>query len=126
MAAMRTHQTELTTATTEVPGFADLTDEIQESLEASGIRDGQVTVFSPYAGCPLIVNERESGLLADLKTAMDRLGGAPARGRSVIGSNSVVMPAVNGELRLGTWQRLILVELEEATVRSVVVQIVGE
>ena len=126
MRAITTHQAEFAVATARVPDFVDISDRVQEVLTSSGIVHGQVTVFSPSGGCPLIVNERESGLLADIQDAMDRLGGPPAHGRGVIGSNSVVLPAVGGRLRLGTWQRILLVELERTADRSLVVQIVGE
>lgn len=105
----------------------DMTDEIQRVVSESGIVRGQVTVFANDPGCVLIVNERESGLLADLKEAMRRLGiDRPAARKTMIGSTSVVMPAVDGKLKLGTWQRILLVELEDAGPRSISVQLVGE
>jgi len=126
MVKMLNHQRERTFSTTAVPDFVDITGEVQIILDESGIANGMVTVFSPSAGCPLIANERESGLLADIQTAMARLGGSPRDGSALIGSNSLVLPAVDGKLRLGTWQRVLLVELEESGPRSVIIQIVGE
>jgi thiamine phosphate synthase YjbQ (UPF0047 family) len=126
MKAITTYQAEFVVSTERVPDFVDMTQRVQEVLTSSGIEHGQVTIFSPSGGCPLIVNERESGLLADIESVMDRMGGPPALGRGVIGSNSVVLPAVNGRLRLGTWQRVLLVELEKTAARPLVVQIVGQ
>lgn len=124
---MRTHQARCRARTTKTPDFVDLTELVQEALDSSGIADGQVTVFNPNLGCTLIVNERESGLLKDIAAALQRLEiDDPLAGRTMIGSSSVVLPAVAGRLRLGTWQRLFLVELEGAAERPVVVQIVGE
>ena len=124
---MRTHMTECSAATIEPLDFVDLTDDIQESLAESGITSGHVTVFIPDSNCALIVNELESGLLSDIKAAVERLGSNGAvGGTTMIGTTSVVVPAVDGMLRLGTWQRILLVELEGARTRSVVVQIVGE
>jgi secondary thiamine-phosphate synthase enzyme len=124
---MRTHQTRCQARTRATPDFVDLTELVQEALERSGIADGQVTVFNPNRGCTLIVNERESGLLRDIAATLARLKvDDPVTGRTMIGSSSVVLPAVAGRLRLGTWQRLFLVELEGAADRPVVVQIVGE
>jgi thiamine phosphate synthase YjbQ (UPF0047 family) len=104
--------------------FVDITEDIQACLDDSGIRGGQVTVFSPQPSCAIVVNELESGLLADIKAAADRLGAG--RRRTMIGSASAVFPAIDGKLRLGTWQRVLLVELEGPSTRSVLVQIVGE
>lgn len=104
-----------------VPDLVDITNEVEGVLSGSGIRDGQVTVFSPNVGCSLVVNEKESGLFEDIKRAMVRLDG-----RKLVGSSSLVLPVAEGKLRLGTWQRVLLVEQEEPTDRPVVVQIVGE
>ena len=127
MEAMRTHQIECEAKTNAAPSFVDLTEDIQRTLDESGISDGQVTVFSPNTTCALLVNERESGLLEDIKRAIVRLSpnGDDARA-GMLGATSVVLPAVDGQLRLGMWQRVLLVELEEPSQRSFVIQIVGE
>jgi secondary thiamine-phosphate synthase enzyme len=94
---------------------------------SSGIAEGQVTVFADSDSCVLVVNERESGLLDDIRKTMKRLEGrGAADGKTLLGSTSVVIPAVDGKLRLGVWQRLLLVELEQPNNRRVIVQVVGE
>lgn len=121
---LKTHHARCTAQADDAPGFVDITDSIEAALVDSGIRNGQVTVFAPGEGCSLLVNERESGLLHDLRTALGRLDdGWP---RSIIGSASVVLPAMEGRLGLGMWQRVLLVELDEPTARPVVVQVLGE
>lgn len=127
MADVRTHQTECILDTAEGPDFVDITGDVQGALASSGILDGQVTVFSPHDGCSLLVQERESGLIVDIAQTLDRLGAArPRQRQTLVGSPSVVLPAVAGRLRLGMWQRVLLVEQGEARAPSVVVQIVGE
>lgn len=124
---MRTHQARCSATTRDLLDFVDLTEQVQSALDESGITDGQVTVFVPDASCAILVNERESGLLEDIKRTIGRLesnGGGVRAG--IVGSTSVVLPAVDGRIRLGTWQRVLLLELESASSRSVVVQIVGE
>lgn len=124
---MRTHHAERHTKTIEPWDFVDLTDEVQGVLDESGIENGQVTIFTPQTACAVVVNERESGLISDVRRALDRLRAVDAPGgRAMVGSCSVVLPAAGGKLRLGTWQRVLLVELEDGAERSVVVQIVGE
>jgi secondary thiamine-phosphate synthase enzyme len=124
---MRTHRANCKTLTRNVLDFVDITDAVQAELTASGIAEGQVTVFADSDACVLIVNERESGLLEDIRNAMRRLEGTgSANGKTLLGSTSVVLPAVGGKLRLGIWQRLLLVELEQPDTRGVIVQVVGE
>ena len=124
---MRTHQTECSVQATDAPGFVDLTEEIQAVLDASGISDGRVTVFCPDTSCSLLVNERESGLLEDIKRTITRLSpNGDERRAGMLGATSVVLPAVGGWLRLGPWQRVLLVELQSPEQRSIVIQIVGD
>ena len=124
---MDTQRAEFTVEAGTEFGFVDVTDEIQNVIDKAGLEQGQATVFSPTSGCPLVINERESGLLVDIRNVVERLGdssGADPKG--MIGSPSVVLPFVDGKLRLGTWQRVLLLELKEPGPRPVVVQIVGE
>lgn len=121
---LQTHHVSCTAQTSAPPDFVDITDVVSGALSDSGIRNGQVTVFVPGSGSSILVNERETGLLEDLKTAIERLRGAWPR--SVIGSTSVVLPAFEGRLGLGMWQRVLLVELDEPAAREVVVQVLGE
>ena len=121
---MRTHRSDCIAVTTGAPDFVDITDEVAAALARSGIRDGHVTVFARAEACSLLVQERESGLLVDLEQAMERVGAASRT--TLVGSASLVLPAVDGRLRLGVWQRVLLVEHDAAGARSVTVQIVGE
>jgi secondary thiamine-phosphate synthase enzyme len=124
---MRTHQARCSARTRDVLDFVDLTDQVQTALDQSGITDGQVTVFVPEASCAILVNERESGLLEDIRRTIGRLDSNGSGVRSgIVGTTSVVLPAVEGRIRLGTWQRVLLLELESASSRSIVIQIVGE
>jgi secondary thiamine-phosphate synthase enzyme len=124
---MRTHRVDCTTRTNRVLDFVDITGDVEATVARCGISDGHVTVFSESPSCALVVNERESGLIEDIRNTVGRLESAgPRSDGHLIGSNSVVLPAVGGRLRLGTWQRLLLVELEKPDTRRIVVQIVGE
>lgn len=115
------------TTTSAPPDFVDLTDQIAAAVETCPVFQGRVTVFSPDQRCAILVNERESGLLEDIKAAVARMSnGSGSDGDVMIGSSSVVLPVVDGALALGTWQRVLLVEMGEAAERTVAVQIVGE
>ena len=124
MPVMRNHS-ETRTFTTSGPfGVADVTDDVEQVLGASGIRAGHVTICTSDPGCTLIVNEKETGLIADIKEAAGRLGNGATT--PPLGSASVMLPAIDGSLGLGQWQRVLLVELDSESSRSVVVQIVGD
>ena len=122
---MRNHTEERTVATGGHFDVADVTPDVETVLAASGIVHGHVTVSTKEPGCALIVNEKESGLIADLKDAVGRLGDQGEPGLP-LGSTSVMLPAIDGALAVGTWQRVLLVELDSQASRTVVVQIVGD
>lgn len=125
MVQLNTHRSECRVTTPAPPEFVDITPDVARVLSDSEVGTGLVTVAAP-PGCTLIVNEFESGLLADLKRTFLDLEARGNGSRPRIGSSSVVLPARDGRLLLGRWQRLLLVELEAAAERSVAVQIVGE
>jgi secondary thiamine-phosphate synthase enzyme len=124
---MKTYVVEGRTETSRAHDMVDITDEVAGVLSESSVADGHVTVFVDSPGCALFVNERESGLLQDIRAAVKKLrGDGLDRVGPFMGSSSVVLPALQGRLLLGTWQRLMLVELEGPSQRRIVVQTVGE
>lgn len=122
----KTHRAECVARTRDEVDFVDVTDDVAAALERSGVRAGRVTVFAPSPGCSVLANERESGLLIDLRRTIERLRARSPDRSPMLGSTSVVLPVVDGKLRLGRWQRVLLVELERACERTVVVHVEGE
>ena len=123
---MATHRASRACTTKERFDFVDITESVQEAVAETRVRTGRATVFSPTDTCPIVVNERESGLLKDIRRAVDRVVSDGEPPPTTIGSKSVVLPVVDGKLRLGTWQRLLLFELGEPDVHPLVVQVIGE
>lgn len=107
----------------------DITERVASSLP-EGV-DGTVTVFARHTTCGVTVNEAEPRLLGDLQDflaslvpdtgwAHDELDdNADAHLRaSLIGPN-VSIPVTDGDLDLGTWQSVLLVECDGPRTRSV-------
>lgn len=123
---MITHNT---TCEATAPGslaFLDITDQIQAVVQASGVEDGRVTVLRSEPGCSLVVNEQERGLHADVQATIRRLELHNGSGPPPVGSASLVLPVVGGRVHLGTWQRILMLELEQPRTRPLHVQVVGE
>ena len=115
------------TATARAPlGFVDITDDVQRIVEASGVSSGRATVLRDDGGCALVLNEQEKGLHADVQATIERLGAGNGSGPPPVGSASLVLPVHNGRVYLGTWQRILMIELEEPCQRRLSVQVVGE
>jgi secondary thiamine-phosphate synthase enzyme len=111
----------------------DVTDRVEAALPADAT--GTCTVFVRHTTCGVVVNEAESRLLGDVETflretvadegwAHDELdGNADSHLRALLLGNSAQLPVVDGDLALGRWQSVLLVECDgprERTLRVVV------
>ncbi|HEV3233546.1 MAG TPA: secondary thiamine-phosphate synthase enzyme YjbQ [Candidatus Dormibacteraeota bacterium] len=118
---MQQRQVRVDTATHQV---VDITDEVAALVAETG-GDGLVNVFAQHATCGLALMETGSGSEADLVAALERIlpRDAPyrhshgSRGHGadhllpVLVSPSLTVPVRAGRLQLGTWQRVVLVDL---------------
>lgn len=122
--------------------IVNLTDRVQEAVGSSGLKDGVVTVFVGGSTAAITTIEYEPGLLQDLPAALERVapknveykhdemwhdGNGHSHVRASIIGPSLVVPFKDGRLCLGTWQQIVLVELDiRARSRNIVLQILGE
>jgi secondary thiamine-phosphate synthase enzyme len=120
----------------------DLTPQVSERLRASGLSDGILTVFVSGSTAGITTVEYESGLVADLKEAFERLapqgdhyhhdarwgdGNGFSHVRAALLGGSFTVPFVRRRLQLGTWQQIILLDFDNRPrSREIMVQIVGE
>src|ERR1700694_2328191 len=117
---MKTRDIQVDTSRTRI---ADITDAVEDFVRDAG--DGLLNVFAPHATAGLALMETGSGSERDRLQALERLlprddryshrHGSPGRGadhlRPVLVSPSLTVPVEGGHLRLGTWQRVVLVDL---------------
>lgn len=134
--------------TTGAREFIDITEAVAGVASRSGIQDGIVHIFSSHTTAAIRINEHESLLLTDFQEMLERL--APCTGpyehddlarRTGVGpdeprnghshcqhlllASSESVPLVGGRLALGLWQRIFLIELDDARERRITVQVVG-
>jgi secondary thiamine-phosphate synthase enzyme len=136
------HQKTLTIRT-RGRGTAEITREIAGVVAASGVATGTCNAFLQHTSASLLLTENaDSAVRRDLETLLARLApdGDPAylhstegpddmaaHARSVLTTNSLVLPVAGGRLALGTWQGVYLWEHRTAPhTRQVTVTIVGE
>jgi secondary thiamine-phosphate synthase enzyme len=149
---MKVFQLERTLRTSGGLSVRDITEDVKEAVTESGIRDGIACVYSPHTTCCVRVNEFESGFLEDfarlLKTLVPRegyyahddwgrrtenicaedmeLGNGHAHCMAMLlGTAGESIPVREGELALGTWQRVLFLELDRERERRWIVQVVG-
>ena len=120
----------------------DITPQVARQVAESGVKDGTVTVFVAGSTAGVTTIEYESGVVADLQRAWDRIvptdipydhdrrwgdGNGYSHVRASLLGCSLVVPFADGRLTLGTWQQVVLVDFDNRPrSRQVVVQIMGE
>ena len=153
-ATMKTFTYYLKVPSSSSPEFIDITDEVNGFLKDSGIFGGMLLVFSRHTTSAIVIQENEPLLIEDFKALLENTASKDAsykhndfdvrtvhmhenecpNGHShcqhlVLGSSEMV-PVIDGEMPLGEWQRIFMVELdgmkgEMVGSRDVIVQIMG-
>jgi secondary thiamine-phosphate synthase enzyme len=117
---------------TSATRFVDITDDVATFVGDKG--DGLVNVFVPHATAGLALIETGSGSERDLEDALDRLLPRDADYAHRHGSRghgadhllpafvapSLTLPVVGGEVALGTWQSVVMVDLNRDNARRTV------
>jgi secondary thiamine-phosphate synthase enzyme len=121
----------------------NITNEVSEAVAKSGIFDGVATLFNVGSTAGITTTEYEPGLANhDIEALFERI--APANGnyehektwhddnghahvRASLLGPSLSVPIVGGQLTLGTWQQIVLVDFDtRARTRTVICQIIGD
>lgn len=135
---MRVERLSFTVRTSSRFEVVDVTDEVQEGLRSLGVSDGIALISVPHTTAAVTVNEAEPGLMQDVVDAAKGLfdpngpwrhnlidNNAHAHLTSVFIGPSVCLPVEGGRLRLGTWQRVLLVEMDGPRSRTIEVRYLG-
>jgi secondary thiamine-phosphate synthase enzyme len=120
----------------------DITKQTSKEIEESKINNGIATIFVSGSTAALTTIEYEPGLLSDFPNMLDRIapknieyghekmwhdGNGHSHVRASLIGPSLTVPFSNGGLMLGTWQQIVLVELDtKSRDRSLILQIIGE
>lgn len=132
------------------PQLIDITEQVEAAVRTSGIIEGSVLIFSRHTTAAIKINEHEPLLLEDIEAFLEQL--CPRNGHfnhndfsrrtvnmeenecpnahshclHLLLNTSETVPISEGQMLLGRWQRIFLVELDSARPRQVVLQITGQ
>ncbi len=138
---MATHRSQIALNTRSRIEVLNITREVAEVLRGGPIREGLLCVSVRHTTCALALNEDEQGLRQDLnRLAAELLAPLRASGpfrhddvddnarahltSAVIGP-SLTLPLAGGAPVLGTWQSILLIEMDGPRSRSVDLTVVG-
>ena len=125
-------------------GFSDIIDitsQVMEAVDRSGIEDGLVTVFCPGSTGAITSIEYESGVLSDLQKAIERLipsnisyehdrrwgdGNGFSHVRAAFMKPSLTIPFIRRSLTLSTWQQIVFIDFDNRSRhREILVHVLG-
>lgn len=114
----------------------DITRQVNEAVGESGVAEGICLVYTLHTTTGIVINEAETGLVTDLIQRLaslappgdgylhDRIDdNAHAHLQAVLLGNSRTIPIEEGCLALGTWQRVLFIELDGPRRRNVLVRV---
>jgi secondary thiamine-phosphate synthase enzyme len=117
-----------------------ITDQIEELVGRSGIREGLCLVNAMHITASVWVNDDEPGLWRDFWALLERLAplgpdyehhrtgednGDAHLKRTLVG-HQAVLPVTDGRLDLGPWEQVFYAEFDGRRRKRVVVKIIGE
>lgn len=136
---MKVYFEELSLSTSRRIELINVTEQVEEVVEKSGVKNGLCLVYAPHATAAIVVNEDELGLKQDivkwLEQAFPRDGewrhnlvddNASAHLVSAFISSHKVLPVKDGSLIRGTWQSIFLVEMDGPRRRRILIEVLGE
>ena len=131
----------LLTVQTSGAGFVDLTAEVAKFINDAHAKEGAVTLFIRHTSASLTIQENaDPSVLDDLMTALNRLApehagwthdtegpdDMPAHIKTMLTATSLQIPVLKGDLALGVWQAIYLIEHRARPHRrEVVLQFMG-
>ena len=149
VSVLRTHSETLHYQTKEAPEFIDITPDVVDAVNRSGVSNGIAVVFSRHTTAAIKINECEPELMKDMARFLgevvpierdyyhnnfdvrtvnmeeDECPNAHSHCQHLMLSASESIPVLGGRMHLGRWQRVFLVELDRAKPRQVTVQVLG-
>ena len=153
---MRAHTVYKTFETPQRRAWVRITDDVQQAVTESGIREGMVLVSAMHITAGVWVNDDEPGILEDTLEWLDKLAPpswrAPAnevarelspdpgdyrhhRGgedngdahwKNLLVHHQAVVPVTDGKLDLGPWQAIFYAEFDGGRDKRLVIKVMGE
>jgi len=144
---MKSHTQTITLNIPSRVGFANITQQVQQALKASGVKEGLCLVNAMHITASVFINDNEGGLHKDYERWLEQLapynpGSDPAKGgylhnrtgedngdahhkRQIMG-REVVIAITDGNLHFGPWEQIFYGEFDGRRDKRILIKIIGE
>jgi secondary thiamine-phosphate synthase enzyme len=138
---MKTYRKELWFNTPTRRQFINITPDVKEALQESGIQEGLCLVNAMHVTASVFINDDESGLHNDFERWLERLApekpysqykhntfedNADAHLKRTIMGREVVVAVTKGKLDFGPWEQIFYGEFDGRRRKRVLIKIIGE
>ena len=118
--------------------MVDVTDLISRKVHESGVKSGFCILHVPHTTAAIIVNEgADPAVVEDVIGALDKLipweagyhhqeGNAAAHIKAILTGGRTFVVVENGQLVLGTWERIFFCEFDGPRTRKIYLKIIGD
>jgi len=136
------HSSKFVVSTQGNDDMVDITGQVEQAILESGVLNGIATVFVVGSTAGITTIEYEPGLVQDMARVMERIAprdefyahearwkddNGHSHIRAALMGPSLTVPIVNGQMVIGTWQQIVLVDFDtRPRQRTLYVQILGE
>ena len=118
-----------------------ITEDVQQAINESGIKEGLVLVNAMNITASVFINDDEGGLHSDYERWLEKLApekpysqyahngfedNADAHLKRTIMGREVVCAITNGRLDFGTWEQIFYYELDGKRKKHALIKIIGE
>jgi secondary thiamine-phosphate synthase enzyme len=138
---MKSYKKELYFNTSTRRQFINITPQVEDCLEESGIQEGLCLVNAMHITASVFINDNESGLHQDFEAWLEKLApekpysqyhhngaedNADAHLKRTIMGREVVVAVTDGKLDFGPWEQIFYGEFDGKRKKRVLVKIIGE
>ena len=139
---MKTFRKELWFNTKTRRAYINITDQVQDAINESGIQEGLCLVNAMHISASVYINDDESGLLHDYDKWLEKLAphepvsqyrhnntgedNADAHIKRQLFGRETVVAVTKGELDFGPWEQIFYGEFDGGRKKRVLVKIIGE
>jgi len=123
-------------------GFVNITAQVQDAVERSGVREGMVLCNAMHITASVFINDEEAGLKDDYEKWLERLAphaptsqyrhnhtgedNADAHLKRQIMGREVVVAVTNGKLDFGPWEQIFYGEFDGRRPKRVLIKVIGD
>jgi secondary thiamine-phosphate synthase enzyme len=122
--------------------YVNITDQVEEVVRKSGVRNGLVLVNAMHITASVYINDAESGLIEDYDEWLEKLAphaptsqyrhnrtgedNADAHLKRQVMGREVVVAITDGKLDFGPWEQIFYAEFDGRRKKRVLVKVIGE